>query len=137
MFYFPNILLQQGKNTDSNSVTGAHWWGLRHLVSMALGSPWSQPVLSGHGQRWYFAIGFVQSCLTLCDPMDCSMPGFPVLHYLPEFAQIRWAEISGITYAVCIQGFLKTFFPLTTYLKYVALSFFFYFIYINDRVDMF
>jgi len=23
----------------------------------------------------------------LCNPMDCSMPGFPVLHYLPEFAQ--------------------------------------------------
>ena len=23
----------------------------------------------------------------LCDPMDCSMPGFPVLHYLPEFTQ--------------------------------------------------
>ena len=28
-----------------------------------------------------------QSCPTLCDPMDCSMPGFPVLHQLPEFAQ--------------------------------------------------
>ena len=28
-----------------------------------------------------------QSCLTLCNPTDCSMPGFPVLHYLPEFAQ--------------------------------------------------
>ena len=26
-------------------------------------------------------------CLTLLDPMDCSMPGFSVLHYLPEFAQ--------------------------------------------------
>ena len=26
-------------------------------------------------------------CLTLCDPMDCSTSGFPVLHYLPEFAQ--------------------------------------------------
>ena len=26
-------------------------------------------------------------CLTLCDPMDCSMPGFPVLHYLSEFVQ--------------------------------------------------
>ena len=25
-----------------------------------------------------------QLCLTLCDPMDCSMPGFPVLHYLLE-----------------------------------------------------
>ena len=30
-----------------------------------------------------------QSCLTLCDPMDSSMPGFPLLHYLPEFAQIH------------------------------------------------
>ena len=28
-----------------------------------------------------------QSCLTLCDPMGCSMPGFPVLHQPPELAQ--------------------------------------------------
>ena len=28
-----------------------------------------------------------QSSLTLCYPMDCSMPGFPVLHHLPELAQ--------------------------------------------------
>ena len=28
-----------------------------------------------------------QLCLTLCDPTGCSMPGFPVLHHLPEFAQ--------------------------------------------------
>ena len=26
-------------------------------------------------------------CLTLCDPMDCSTPGFPVLYHLLEFAQ--------------------------------------------------
>ena len=25
--------------------------------------------------------------LILCDPMDCNMPGFPVLHHLLEFAQ--------------------------------------------------
>ena len=33
-----------------------------------------------------------QSRLTLCDPMDGSMPGFPVLHYLPEFAHthVHW-----------------------------------------------
>ena len=36
-----------------------------------------------------------QSCPTLCDPMDCSTPGFPilhVLHYLPESAQthVHW-----------------------------------------------
>ena len=28
-----------------------------------------------------------KSCLTLGNTMDCSMPGFPVLHHLPEFAQ--------------------------------------------------
>ena len=28
----------------------------------------------------------VQACPTLCDPMDCSMPGFPVHHQLPELA---------------------------------------------------
>ena len=33
-------------------------------------------------------------CLTLCDPMDCSTPGFPVLHYPPEFAHIHvlWVD---------------------------------------------
>ena len=33
-----------------------------------------------------------QSCLTLCDPLDCSTPGFPVLHYLRELAQsqVHW-----------------------------------------------
>ena len=35
-----------------------------------------------------------QSCLTLCDPLDCSMPGFPVLHDLLEFAQthVNWVD---------------------------------------------
>ena len=31
----------------------------------------------------------VQWCLTLCDPMDCSKPGFPVLRYLLEITQIH------------------------------------------------
>ena len=30
---------------------------------------------------------FPQSCPTLCDPMDCSMPGLPVHHQLPKFTQ--------------------------------------------------
>ena len=29
-----------------------------------------------------------QSCPTLWEPKDCSTPGFPVLRYLLEFAQI-------------------------------------------------
>ena len=34
------------------------------------------------------------SCLTLCDPMNCSTPSFPVLHYLPEFAEthVHWVS---------------------------------------------
>ena len=33
-----------------------------------------------------------QSCLTLCEPMDCSMPGLPVHHQLPELTQthVHW-----------------------------------------------
>ena len=35
-----------------------------------------------------------QSCLTLCEPMDCSTPGFPVHHQLPELAQthVHWVS---------------------------------------------
>ena len=29
----------------------------------------------------------IQSCLTLCDPKDCSTPGLAVHHQLPEFTQ--------------------------------------------------
>ena len=33
-------------------------------------------------------------CLTLCDPMNCSTPGLPVLHYLSKFAQthVHWVS---------------------------------------------
>ena len=33
-----------------------------------------------------------QSCPTLCYRMDCSTPGFPVLHHLPKYAQahVHW-----------------------------------------------
>ena len=36
-----------------------------------------------------------QLCLTLCDPMDCSTPGFPDLYHLSELAQthVRWVMI--------------------------------------------
>ena len=35
-----------------------------------------------------------QSCPTLYDPMDCSMPGFPVHHLLPEFTQTHGLRVS-------------------------------------------
>ena len=51
-----------------------------------------------HLHRWTRILSFgccssvTESCLTLCDLMDCSTPGSPVLHYLLEFAQnhVHW-----------------------------------------------
>ena len=43
----------------------------------------------------HFKIQFssvTQSCLSLWDPIDCSMPGFPVHHQLPELDQPRSIE---------------------------------------------
>ena len=36
----------------------------------------------------------IKLCLILCNPMDCSTSGFPVLHYLPEFAQNHVHSVS-------------------------------------------
>ena len=53
-------------------------------------------------------------CLTFCDPMDCSMPGFPVFHSLSEFAQTqcplnRWWHLiissSATLFSFCLQSF--------------------------------
>ena len=33
-------------------------------------------------------------CPTLCNPVDCSSAGFPVLHHLPEFAQTHVQRVS-------------------------------------------
>ena len=38
-----------------------------------------------------------QSCLTLCDPMDCKTPGFPVHHQLLELAQ---THVHRVGYAI-------------------------------------
>ena len=34
-----------------------------------------------------------QSCLTLCNPMDCSMPGFPIHHQLLKLAQTHVHQV--------------------------------------------
>ena len=35
-----------------------------------------------------------QSCPTLCDPMNCSTPGLPVHHQLPEFTETHVHQVS-------------------------------------------
>ena len=41
---------------------------------------------------WHQFSSVAQWCPTLCEPMDCSKPGFPVHHQLPEFTQthVHW-----------------------------------------------
>ena len=53
----------------------------------------------------------VQSCPTLCDPIDCSMPDFPVHHQLPGLAQTPVHRVSDaiqpshpvIPFSSCLQ----------------------------------
>ena len=57
--------------------------------------PWMVGKGETHHERYspgcrFFSIQFSsvsQSSPTLCDPMDCSMPGLPVHHHLSEFTQ--------------------------------------------------
>ena len=41
-----------------------------------------------------FFCSVTKLCPTLCNPMNCRMASFPVLHYLPEFAQmhVHWVD---------------------------------------------
>ena len=54
----------------------------------------------------------VVSCLTLCDPIDCSTPGFPVHHQLPQLAQTHVYQVSDaiqpssvVPFSSCLQPF--------------------------------
>ena len=42
-----------------------------------------------------------QSRPTLCDPMNCSMPGFPVHHQLPEFTQTHVHRVGNAILILC------------------------------------
>ena len=51
------------------------------------------PISRDYHTKWS-CCSVTKSCLILCDPMNCSMPGFSVYHYLPEFSQthVHWAS---------------------------------------------
>ena len=60
-------------------------------------SPWRDLVLSRCEEMQGFSqsvSSVIQSCLTLCHPMNWSTPGFPVHHQLPELIQTRVHQIS-------------------------------------------
>ena len=49
---------------------------------------------------WCSVSSVTQSCPILCNPMDCSMPGLPVLHQLPELAQIHAHRVSDVIHLI-------------------------------------
>ena len=48
--------------------------------------------VSSHFEVFFSSV--TQLCPTLCDPMDCSTPGFPVHHQLPERTQTHFHLVS-------------------------------------------
>ena len=73
-----------------------------------------------------------QSCPALCDPIDCSMPGLPLHHQLPEFTQthVHWVSAMqrGEQYVqyvtICLKIEVKRFITdiniyLIVYIKYL------------------
>ena len=60
--------------------------------------------------RWWYC-SVAKLCPTLWDPTDCSMPGFPVLHYLSEFAQthVHWESVTPSNHLILWQPLLLPF----------------------------
>ena len=79
--------------------TSEHLWWVWGLILNAilplLLSYWGFSFALGCGVSFFGGIRFssvqfisvTQSCPTLCNPMDCSTPGLPVHHQLPEFTE--------------------------------------------------
>ena len=86
---------QDGRQEDGRSGPQIQGWELRSFlqslcwVPRARGSPLLGQLRSSDQFSWV-----AQSCPTLCDPMDCSTPGFSVHHQLPKLAQthVHWVS---------------------------------------------
>ena len=123
------------RSKQSSSRSSAHWERSTHiknviaLLSLLI---WF---------KCYYCCSAAQSCLILCDPMDCSTPGFPVLHHIPEPAQphVHWVSdaiqpsLPVTPFFSCLQSFPASgFFPNKSALcirwpKYWSFSFSFSF----------
>ena len=64
-------------------------WEQNNSNPKAKNSPW--PSSSTEASRGFSSVQSL--CLTLCDPMDCRMSGFPVRHQLPEFTQTHVHQV--------------------------------------------
>ena len=82
-------------DTWKNKNWGLPWWFSGCLWAFNAGGVGlipGQGIKVLHGML--FSCSVTKFCPTLCDPMDCNTPGFPVLHHLPELAQthVHWVS---------------------------------------------
>ena len=86
---------------DGTHVSCNSFIGRRILYHWATWKAWRVIILNNKkGVLYHFSLLLVSCCsdsklcLTLCNPVSCIMPGFSVLHYLPEFAQmnVHWVS---------------------------------------------
>ena len=84
---------EEGNGSNAPVFLPRKFHGQRNLVGgtvHGVAESWTQlsmcqPADSWNLEKCYSSV--TQSCLTLCDPMNCSTPGLPVHHQLPEFTQ--------------------------------------------------
>ena len=82
---WPNYLSFSFSITPSNEYLGLNIWYIKYLIlGKRLMSKKTKIMVS---DPIYYSV--IQLCLTLCQPMDCSMPGFPDFHHLQELTQIH------------------------------------------------
>ena len=78
-------------NRSGNSVNSCWlFWGAPKSLQMVTAAMKLKDACSLEKKlfpMWVQFISVAQSCLTLCDPMNCSTPGFLVHQQLPEFTQ--------------------------------------------------
>ena len=80
------------------------WWHVQTVVRKHL-QRWGPPGDLPTVRNWAFYLlslsfqfsSVAQSCPTLWDPMDCSTPGFPVRHQLPELDQTQVHQVGDAT----------------------------------------
>ena len=94
---FPSIFPVAGKDwrkeekgMTEDEMVGWHHWLNGHEFEQVLGNGQGQGSLACFSPVLFSSVA--QLCPTLCDPMDCSTPGLPVHHQLPEFTQthVHW-----------------------------------------------
>ena len=90
--YYYSFIINSIHRTSSEMALNE---GLPSPLPMSQGVSDSQHITVFTNQQSPLSFGVTavsQSCLTLCNPMDYSTPGFPVFHQLPELAQtnVHW-----------------------------------------------